>query len=125
MDQIADLLIRIKNASLVRKSEVTVSFSKMKEAILNILKNEGFLSDFSVVTEDNKKSIKITISHRKLPTHIRQISRPGRRIYIKNKEVPRPLRGLGTVIVSTSTGVVTGKEARAKGLGGELICEIW
>ena len=125
MDQIADLLTRIKNASAIRKSEITVSFSKMKEAILTILKNEGFLSDFSVVTEENIKTIKISISRKKLPTHIRQISRPGRRVYIKNKEVPKPLRGLGTVIVSTSTGVITGKEARTKGLGGELICEIW
>ena len=125
MDQIADLLTRIRNASLIKKSEISISFSKMKEAILNILKNEGFVSDFEITTEDNKKTIKVTVSHKKQPTHIKRISRPGRRVYIKNKEVPKPLRGLGTVIVSTSTGVVTGKEAKKLGLGGELICEIW
>jgi len=125
MDQIADLLTKIKNASAVSKNEVIVSFSKMKEAILNILKTEGFLSDIEVVSEGDKKFFKLIISRKKLPTHLRQISRPGRRVYIKNKEVPKPLRGLGTVIVSTSTGVITGKEAAKKGLGGELICEIW
>lgn len=125
MDSIADLLTRIRNAALVRKSDITVSYSKIKEAILNILKTEGFLSDVEVILDENKKYLKIVISRKKLPAHLRQISKPGRRVYIKSKEMPKPLRGLGTVIVSTSTGVVTGREAAKKGLGGELICEIW
>lgn len=125
MDQIADLLSRIKNASLAGKSEITVSFSKVKEAILNILKNEGFLKSFDILEEGNKKMLKVVISSSKVPTHLRQISKPGRRIYIKNREIPKPLRGLGTVIVSTSTGIITGREAIKKGIGGELICEIW
>jgi small subunit ribosomal protein S8 len=125
MDQIADLLIRIKNASMAGKSELTVSASKMKEAILNILKKEGFLTDFELSQEDSKKQIKIIISSTKTPIHLRQLSKPGRRIYTKNREIPKPLRGLGTVIVSTSTGIITGKEAIKKGVGGELICEIW
>jgi small subunit ribosomal protein S8 len=125
MDQIADLLTRIKNASLARKMELTVSFSKMKESILAILKGEGFLSDYEIVEDGNKKMIKISISKTKSPSHLRQLSRPGRRIYIKSQDIPKPLRGLGTVIVSTSSGVITGREAIKKGIGGELICEIW
>jgi len=125
MDSIADLLTRIRNAAAVRKSEITVSYSKMKEAILNIFQREGFLENIEVVEDDDKKSIKIKISATKVPSHLEQISKPGRRIYVKSKEMPKPLRGLGIVVVSTSTGVVTGREAAKKGLGGEVICEIW
>lgn len=125
MDQIADLLTRIKNASAVNRSEVQVSYSKMKEAILGILKNEGFLSDFTTEEEEGKKYLKLTISQTKVLVHIKRVSKPGRRIYVKNQEIPKPLRGLGTTIVSTSKGVVTGREAAKQGLGGELICEIW
>ena len=125
MDQIADLLTRIRNAAAVSKSEVTVSYSKMIEAILDIFKREGFLNSFEVISDENKKTIKVTFSDKKLPAHLKQISKPGRRVYVKSKEVPKPLRGLGTVVISTSTGVVTGREAAKKGLGGEIICEIW
>ncbi len=125
MDQIADLLTRIRNAASVGKSEITVSYSKMKEAILDIFKREGFLVSSEVILDENKKLIKLVISDKKSPTHLRQISKPGRRIYVKSKEMPKPLRGLGTIVISTSTGVVTGREAAKKGLGGEVICEIW
>ena len=125
MDQIADLLTRIRNISMAGKSEITISYSKVKEAILNILKNEGFISSIDVIDEDGKKMIKAVISKSKTPSHLKQISKPGRRIYAKNKEIPMPLRGLGTVIISTSTGMITGKVAKKNGLGGELICEIW
>lgn len=125
MDQIADLLTRIRNISMAGKDEVVISFSKVKESILNILKNEGFLSSVEIVEEDGKKWIKAVISRSKTPSHLRQLSRPGKRVYAKNKEIPAPLRGLGTVVISTSTGITTGKVAKKKGLGGELICEIW
>lgn len=125
MDQIADLLIRIKNAAMVRRNQVDASYSKVKEAILEILKNEGFVKDFEIVEKENKQYFNISISTDKIPAHVRRISKPGRRIYVKSKEIPRPLRGLGTTIVSTSSGVLTGQEAAKKGLGGELICEIW
>ena len=125
MDQIADLLTRIKNTSAVGKSVLTVSHSRVKETILAIFKKEGFVTEIEVKEEDNKKSLKITLATSKPTSHLRQISTPGRRIYVKSKAVPKPLRGLGTVIVSTSTGIVTGREAAKLGLGGELICEIW
>lgn len=107
------------------KNEVKTSFSKMKKAILDILEGEGFLSEVKVVNEDNKESLIITISKTKTPTHLKQISKSGRRYYVKSKEIPKPLRGLGTVIVSTSNGIITGREAIKKGIGGEVICEIW
>jgi len=124
MDQIANLIVSIKNATLVNKRELSVPHSKMKEAILVILKREGFLSDFSVREEGNIKVIDLQLSAKPV-SHIRIISKAGRRIYIKSKEIPKPLRGMGTVIVSTPEGVITGREATKKGLGGELICEIW
>ena len=135
-DHIADLLVRIRNASMVRKYEVELPFSKMKEAILTILEREGFVKNIEVVEEDKsakgeishksgKKNIKFRISNTKLPTHLKQISKPGQRIYAKSKDIPNPLRGFGLVIISTPKGVITAKEATKLGLGGELICEIW
>ena len=124
-DQIADLLVRIRNISMVGKYELTVSFSKMKEAILNILKNEGFIESYSVAEEDNFKIIKIKISAKKTPTHLKQVSKPGHRIYSSAKDIKTPLRGFGLLVVSTSAGIISAKEANKKGLGGELICEVW
>ncbi len=124
-DHIADLLVRIRNASMVRKYEVALPFSKMKEAILRILEQEGFVKDIEIIEEDKKKNIKFRISSTKLPTHVKQISKPGQRIYAKSKDIPNPLRGFGLVIISTPKGVITAKKASKLGLGGELICEIW
>jgi len=125
MDQIADLLTRIRNATAVKRSSVRTSFSGMKEAILTILKNEGFISSFEVIEEDGKKILEAVVSSQNAPIHLKKISKSGRRVYVKNREIPKPLRGMGTTIVSTSSGIVTGREAAKKGLGGELICEIW
>lgn len=124
MDQIADLLIRIKNAASINRAEVLAVYSKVNVAILTILKSEGFISDFEIIEDENKRSIQLHFGGKAL-VHIRRISKPGRRIYVKSKEIPRPLRGLGTIIISTSNGVTTGREAYKKGLGGELLCEIW
>lgn len=126
-DQIADLLTRIRNACLVGKYEITLPYSKMKEVILQILKNEGFVSEVKVITkkDSNQKSLKVNISDVRIPRHIKQISKPGQRIYVKSKDIPKPLRGLGLVIISTSTGITTGRDAVKKGLGGEIICEVW
>jgi len=135
-DHIADLLVRIRNASMVRKYEVSLPFSKMKEAILRILEREEFVKNVEVFEEEKsakdetahksgKKLIRFRISNTKTPTHVKQISKPGQRIYVKSKDIPNPLRGLGLVIISTPKGVITAKEASKTGLGGELICEIW
>jgi small subunit ribosomal protein S8 len=123
-DQIADLLVRIRNASAIGKHEINMPFSKMKESILAILKSEGFVKNIEITEEEKRKTIHIELSDKNL-NHIKQISKPGQRIYSKSKNIPRPLRGLGLVIISTPSGVITAKEAAKKGLGGELICEIW
>lgn len=124
-DQIADLLVRIKNASMVNKFEVLVPYSKMKEAILGILVSEGFVKSFDILEDESKKNIKIYLSVTKRFTHLKQISKPGQRIYSKSKDIPNPIRGLGLVIVSTPKGVVKARDAAKQGVGGELICEIW
>ena len=125
MDQITDLLIRIKNAAAVRKNEVSMPYSKMKEAILLILKDNGFVANISIYEDKSRKLIKVTLPCTKYPSHIRQISKPGHRIYSKSKNIKIPLRGFGLLIVSTPGGIITAQEATKKGLGGELICEIW
>ncbi len=125
MDQIADLLTRIRNVSVIGKFEITLPSSKMKVLILEILKKEGYISDFKFDTIKDQKQIQISMSASKHPTHLRQISKSGQRIYVKSTEIPRPLRGMGLIIISTPSGVITGNEAIKKGIGGELICEIW
>jgi small subunit ribosomal protein S8 len=123
-DQIADLLVRIRNASAIGKREIKMPFSKMKESILAILKSEGFVKNIEITEESKRKTLHIELSDKNL-SHIKQISKPGQRIYSKSKSIPKPLRGLGLVIISTPSGVITAREAAKKGLGGELICEIW
>lgn len=123
-DQIADLIVRVKNASLIGKRDVVIPHSKMKEAILNILIQEGFIKNIKLVEEKNRKVIRAEFSDKNL-THLKQISKPGQRIYTKSKNMPSPLRGFGLVVISTPEGVISAKEAKKKGLGGELICEIW
>ena len=100
-------------------------YSKMKQAILSILKSEGFIKDMIVAETEGKKTLKVILSYDKTPSHIKQISKPGQRIYTKCKDIPRPLRGFGLIIISTPNGVVSGKTAAKLGVGGELICEIW
>lgn len=124
-DQIADLLVRIRNASLVNKREIALPYSKMKEAILAILKNEGFVKDIEVKSEGTQKLIKVFLSPTKKFTHLKQISRPGQRIYSRSKDIPTPIRSLGLVIISTPKGVIAAREAIKMGVGGELICEVW
>jgi len=123
MDQVADLLTRIKNAILAGKDVLSIPHSKMKEAVLQILKNQNFIKDF----ESNlaERTILVTLSRENSPTHLKKISKPGRRIYVGSRDIPKPLRGLGLVILSTPKGVISGWEASKQGIGGELICEIW
>jgi len=122
---ISSLLISIKNAKEVKKPEIVVNFSKFNESILKIFKSEGFIEEFIITNKQNKKYITVINKNTKNIYHLKQISKPGRKIYAKSKDMPRPLRGLGLVIVSTPKGVITAKEARKIGVGGELICELW
>ncbi|MCC7543726.1 30S ribosomal protein S8 [bacterium] len=127
-DPIADMLTRIRNAVAVGKSEVTLPYSKMKAHIAEILKKNGYLSEIIVDEATVAKQMKLVIDQtqvKKPLTAIQRVSKPGRRMYARRDEIPRVLGGRGIVIVSTSAGVMTGYEARAKGLGGELICKVW
>ncbi|WP_044747033.1 30S ribosomal protein S8 [Bacillus alveayuensis] len=128
-DPIADMLTRIRNANMVRHEKLEVPASKIKREIAEILKREGFIRDVEYI-EDNKQGIlriflKYGPNNERVITGIKRISKPGLRVYAKADEVPRVLNGLGIAIVSTSQGVLTDKEARAKQTGGEVLAYIW
>lgn len=122
-DPIADMLNRIRNAIAARKVSVNIPHSSLKEGIAGILKKQGFITDFKVETNGFKYLV-IDLAEPKIST-LTRMSKPGRRVYASSKDIPLVLSGRGIVIVSTSSGVMTGREARQKGLGGELICKVW
>jgi small subunit ribosomal protein S8 len=124
-DPIADLLTRIRNGQSARKSSVTVASSKLKTAILKVLKDEGYIADFSLGENDGKPLLTIDLKYyegRPVIDRIERVSRPGLRIYRSKNDIPRVLGGMGTVIVSTPKGVMTDKAAQAIGQGGEVLC---
>ncbi len=128
-DPIADMLTRIRNANTVRHETVEVPASKIKKQIAEILKQEGFIRDAEYV-EDNKQGIiriflKYGQNSERVITGLKRISKPGLRVYAKTHEIPRVLGGLGIAILSTSTGVMSDKEARQKKAGGEVLCYVW
>ena len=128
-DPIADMLTRLRNANSVFHEKVDIPSSKIKQAIATVLKEEGFIKDFTL-TEDNKQGIlTLTLKYgperEKVITGIKRISKPGLRMYAKHSELPRVLGGLGVAIISTSKGIMSDKEARRAGLGGEVIAYIW
>lgn len=128
-DPIADLLTRIRNANMVRHEKLEVPASNIKKEIADILKREGFVRDVEFI-EDNKQGIiriflKYGAHNERVITGLKRISKPGLRVYAKADEVPRVLNGLGIALVSTSQGVLTDKEARAKKVGGEVLAYVW
>ncbi|MGB9836811.1 MAG: 30S ribosomal protein S8 [Candidatus Saccharicenans sp.] len=128
-DPIADMLTRIRNAIRAKKKEVNIPSSRLKVEIARILKEEGYIRNYKVI-EDNKQGIlsitlKYTDDNQSAITGLRRISKPGCRIYCTKDNVPRVLDGLGVVIISTSKGILTGKQCEELGLGGEVLCEIW
>lgn len=127
-DPIADMLTRIRNALQARHETVEIPASKEKTAIAEILKNEGFITEFTV-TGEVKKIITITLKYgpngEKVISGLKRISKPGLRAYAKVDSIPRVLNGLGIAIISTSEGMMTDKEARAKHVGGEVLAYVW
>ena len=128
-DPIADMLTRIRNANIVRHEKLEVPASNLKKEIAEILKREGFIRDVEYV-EDNKQGIiriflKYGKDNERVITGLKRISKPGLRVYAKNDEVPKVLNGLGIALVSTSQGLLTDKEARAKKVGGEVLAYVW
>ena len=127
-DPIADMLTRIRNANRQHHETVMVPASKLKVDIAEILKNEGFIKGYKVEGEGPIKNIVITLKYRgneRVITDLKRISKPGLRVYAKVNEIPKVLNGLGIVILSTSQGLMTDKEARAKQVGGEGLAYIW
>ena len=127
-DPVADMLTRIRNAIAVRKGEVTLPHSKLKEAVARLLQKNQFIEDVKVDNQTVGKSMTIVINNEDAATHITEIvrlSKPGRRSYSAAKAIPIVKRGRGIVIVSTSKGLMTGTEAKKHGLGGELICKVY
>jgi len=129
-DPIADMLTRIRNASSVFHETVDVPSSRLKVELARILKEEGFIRDYKLVDENKPQPtlrifLKYSPNKQRVITGIRRISRPGLRVYAKRDEVPRVLGGLGIAILSTSKGVMSDKEARKAGVGGEVICYVW
>ena len=128
-DPIADMLTRVRNAIAARHPKVDVPASKVKAEIARILKEEGYITNFKVAEEGAKKTIKIYLKYGNTNTPvisaIERVSRPGCRVYVGSKEVPRVLGGLGINILTTPRGVMTGKSARQEGVGGEVLCHVW
>jgi len=125
-DPIADMLTRVRNGQAASKSEVVMPSSKMKIAIAKVLKDEGYIQDYSV-SDDAKPQLTISLKYfqgEPVIDTVKRVSRPGLRIYKGKDELPNVLNGLGIVIVSTSKGVMTDREARAAGFGGEIICTV-
>ncbi len=128
-DPIADMLTKVRNAAMARHEKVDISTSKLKLEIVKILKTEGYIKNFKKVTQDGMNFIRVFLKYDEnnepVIHGLKKISTPGRRVYSGYKELPRIYNGYGTVIVSTSLGVTTGKKAAEKLVGGELICTVW
>ena len=129
-DPIADMLTRIRNANTAKHDTVDVPASKMKIAIANILVDEGYIAKYDLVEDGNFKTIRITLKYgkdknEKIISGLKRISKPGLRVYANKEELPKVLGGLGVAIISTNKGVITDKEARAQGVGGEVLAFVW
>jgi small subunit ribosomal protein S8 len=126
-DPIADMLTRIRNAQGVKKTTVVMPSSKVKVAIANVLKDEGYIEDFAVAEADGKAELKIGLKYyagAPVIERLQRVSRPGLRIYKGQDDIPSVMNGLGVAIVSTPKGVMTDRKARATGVGGEIICYV-
>lgn len=124
-DPIADLLTRIRNAQMVNKTSVSVPSSKLKLAILQVLKDEGYIEGFEVVRDGAKADVRVDLKYyagRPVIERIERVSKPGLRVYKPSKAIPQVMNGLGVAIVTTPKGVMTDRKARAAGVGGEVLC---
>ncbi len=127
-DPIADMLTRIRNANQARHESVEIPASKFKKKLAEILLEEGYIKNFELIEDGVQGTIKVELKYhedRRVITGIKRISKPGLRVYANKNEVPRVLGGLGTAVISTSSGMITDKVARKLGVGGEVICYIW
>ncbi len=128
-DPIADMLTRIRNGNNARHESVDVPASNIKKELAEILVNEGFIKSFNVIDDGKQGVIKLDLKYgrneEKIISGIRRISKPGLRVYAKSDEIPKVLGGLGIAVISTSKGILTDRQAREQGVGGEVICYVW
>jgi len=128
-DQIGDMLTRIRNAATVRHDVVEMPASKMKLAVVKILKEEGFINDFELIKGKPERLIRIKLKYQEgnkpMISGIERVSKPGLRIYSQHNEIPRVYGGVGVAILSTSKGVITGQQAHQQKVGGEVLCYVW
>ncbi|MGO8950125.1 MAG: 30S ribosomal protein S8 [Ktedonobacterales bacterium] len=127
-DPIADMLTRLRNAIMARHTRVMIPASNMKIAIAQILKEEGYIKDYDVVQDTPQGTIRLTLRYvdkRPVLTQLKRVSKPGLRVYTRRDSIPRVRGGLGTAILSTPQGLMTGRKAYQLGLGGEVVCYVW
>ena len=128
-DPVADLLTRIRNSVSARQQKLDVPASKLKMEIARILKEEGYISNFKATEESGRKVLRLYLKYGSnndaAITNLARVSRPGCRVYVGHQEIPRVLGGLGINILTTPKGVMTGRQARKSGIGGEILCEVW
>jgi len=127
-DPIADMIIRIKNASMAGRKDLVMPHSRLKEDILKILKANKYIEDYQIIDKTPQSDIKITLRYvGKLSaiTEVKRVSKPGRRIYVKANEIPQTLNGYGLTILSSNQGIIDDKAARKAKVGGEILCQIW
>jgi len=128
-DPLADMLTRIRNAGKAKLTSVDIPGSQMKAALANVMKEEGFIRNYKFIKDNKQGIIRIYLKYDRNESHaiygLERISKPSRRVYIKNKEVKPVLNGIGISVLSTSRGIMTDKQARQQNVGGELICKIW
>ena len=128
-DPIADLLTRVRNANMVKHTSLDVPASNVKNKIVEILLEEGYIKGFDIIDDGKQGLIRIELKYgenkERVITGLKRISKPGLRVYAKKTDIPKVLGGLGLAIISTSNGIVTDREARKLGVGGEVICYVW
>lgn len=128
-DPIADMLTRIRNGNIAMHEKVDVPFSKEKEAITKILKDEGYILNYKTISENNKQTLRVYLKYaegnEKVIKGLKRISKPGRRVYTNVEDMPKVLGGLGIAVVSTSKGILTDKICRKENIGGEVLCYVW
>jgi small subunit ribosomal protein S8 len=128
-DPIADMLTRMRNASLIKRKDVSMPSSRLKVEIAKILKDEGYIKNFKVIDDDKQGILNITLKYteanQSVITGMRRVSKPGCRIYCTKDSLPKVLDGLGIAVISTSKGMVTGRTCEEQGVGGEVLCYVW
>jgi len=127
-DPIADMLTQIKNASMAHKKTVVLPYSKMKYSVAKILSEEGYIGQIDVIENEKSKKLSIIMKYldkQSVIRDVKRISKPGLRSYVNKRAIPRVVNGMGLAILSTPQGVISGDEARKRGIGGEIICTIW